>query len=208
MKRMGLLILFLFPSLLCAQDTPDAHPFWDQQNLYLHVPTLPLNPLTPIRPSASSNAEPRARMNPLARPFVTQGWKGQAALQLRAGLRPAAWLELHRSPQAVASPGAYDSPRLGHAHRRRSRTQFPLLGFPNLLVRGESRERLAGYSATKSAILRARGSLPPTPSRFIIKAAATRLAGTRKISVLTRCCPPPCEISFRPFRSEILHPNP
>ena len=127
MKRMGLLILFLFPPLLCAQDTPDAHPFWDQQNLYLHVFNFTAQSLDAYSTQRFLERGTAREMNPLARPFVTQGWKGQAPYSYGLGFAPAARLELHRSPQAVASPGAYDSLRLGHAHRRHRRTQFPLL---------------------------------------------------------------------------------
>ena len=78
MKRMGLLILFLFPSLLCAQDTPDAHPFWDQQNLYLHVLNFTAQSLDAYSTQRFLERGTAREMNPLARPFVTQGWKGQA----------------------------------------------------------------------------------------------------------------------------------
>lgn len=77
-------VLLLLPSVVLAEE--EEHPFWDQANtrlLLLNVAAQSLDAYSTQRALRQDNTH---EFNPLARPFVNRGWKGQALYSYGIGV--------------------------------------------------------------------------------------------------------------------------
>ena len=79
-----LLVIFLLSTvpLLKAEE---KHRFWDRKNVRLHLINLTTQSLDAYSTQRLLNMGGGREMNPLARPLVHQGWKGQAAASYGLG---------------------------------------------------------------------------------------------------------------------------
>ncbi len=83
MRKLVLLaILLLFVPLLKAEDN---HRFWDRKNIRLHLFNLTAQSVDGYSTQRLLNMEGGRESNPLARPLVRHGWKGQAAASYGLG---------------------------------------------------------------------------------------------------------------------------
>ena len=82
-----LLIVFLFPPFLCAQETPlETHRFWDRSNLIRLGINTGAQTLDAVSTQRFLQRGTARELNPLARPFVTRGWDGQAIYSYGLGV--------------------------------------------------------------------------------------------------------------------------
>lgn len=82
-----LLVLFLFPLTLPAQEIPDErHRFWDRSNLVRFGVNAGAQTLDAFSTQHALNSGKAREFNPLARPFVNRGWNGQAVYSYGLGV--------------------------------------------------------------------------------------------------------------------------
>ena len=83
MRKLVLLaILLLFVPLLKAEDN---HRFWDRKNIRLHLFNLTAQSVDAYSTQRLLDMNGGRESNPLARPLVRYGWKGQAAASYGLG---------------------------------------------------------------------------------------------------------------------------
>ncbi len=76
-------MLILAPSTAMAEE--EDHPFWDQANTRLLLLNLAAQSLDAYSTQRALGRD-ATEMNPIARPFVTRGWKGQAIYSYGIGV--------------------------------------------------------------------------------------------------------------------------
>ena len=107
-------LLILCPSVVKAKE---EHRFWDQTNIRMQLLNLASQSLDAFSTQRALRREATKEMNPIARPFASRGWKGQAIYSygLGVGGSIAASYLLHRmghhkqeriTPVVVATPTA------------------------------------------------------------------------------------------------------
>ena len=81
-KLVLLAILLLSVPLLKAEDN---HRFWDRENIRLHLFNLTAQSVDAYSTQRLLDVNGGRESNPLARPLVRYGWKGQAAASYGLG---------------------------------------------------------------------------------------------------------------------------
>ena len=77
-------MFILAPSTAMAEE--EDHPFWDQANTRLLLLNLAAQSLDAYSTQRALRRDNTREFNPLARPFVERGWKGQVAYSYGIGV--------------------------------------------------------------------------------------------------------------------------
>ena len=83
MKNLILIVILLLSVPLLKAE--EKHRFWDQKNVRLHLINLTAQSVDAYSTQRLLNVEGGRESNPLARPLVRHGWKGQAAASYGLG---------------------------------------------------------------------------------------------------------------------------
>jgi len=83
-KVLLVIVLLLLPSVVLAEE--EEHPFWDQANTRLFLLNVAAQSLDAYSTQRALRQDNTSEFNPLARPFVNRGWKGQALYSYGIGV--------------------------------------------------------------------------------------------------------------------------
>ena len=83
-KVLLVIVLLLLPSVVLAEE--EEHPFWDQANTRLFLLNVAAQSLDAYSTQRALRQDNTSEFNPLARPFVNRGWKGQALYSYGVGV--------------------------------------------------------------------------------------------------------------------------
>ncbi len=83
-KVLLVIVLLLLPAVVLAEE--EEHPFWDQANTRLFLLNAAAQSLDAYSTQRALRQDNTSEFNPLARPFVNRGWKGQALYSYGIGV--------------------------------------------------------------------------------------------------------------------------